>query len=128
ADDGNLYRVIVGGDCSPSVISSSGLLTVDEIANVTVNPVDVSECEGENVTFNVTANGDGLTYQWRENGGNLSDGGIYSGTTTSTLTLTGISSGLDGNTYDVVVTNSTPACLGNSDTSTSATLTVNEDP
>jgi thiamine pyrophosphokinase len=126
-ENGNRYRVIVSGTCSPSVTSDAGILTVEEEANVTVNPLDVTACESTTVSFSVTASGAGLTYQWRENGGNLADAGIYSGTATATLTLTGISSGLDANTYDVVVTNTAVVCAASA-TSAAATLTVDETP
>ncbi|MEY2429733.1 MAG: hypothetical protein QOJ40_2618, partial [Verrucomicrobiota bacterium] len=55
-------------------------------------------------TFSVTAIGTGpLTYQWRKNGVNLSDGARVSGSTNSTLTLSGVTAS-DANNYSVVVT------------------------
>lgn len=90
---------------------------------VTASPTDQTVIQGANVQFSVTATGTApLTYQWREGGNNLSDGGIYSGTTTSTLTLTGVAIS-DGGSYDCVVTNSVSSA-----TSNAATLTVNPPP
>ena len=127
AENGYLYRVVVSGTCSPSVTSDGALLTVEDNALVTVDPSNATACEGSTVNFSVTATGTSVTYQWRENGGNITDGGIYSGATSATLTLTGISSGLNTNTYDVVVTNGGAVCVA-SVTSAAGTLTVDEQP
>jgi hypothetical protein len=45
-----------------------------------------------------------LTYQWREDGSNLSDGGDYSGTTTPILTVANDDDKDDGREYSVVIT------------------------
>ena len=58
------------------------------------------------------------TYQWQKSGTNLPNGGKYSGATTSTLTITGVSSN-EAAIYAVIVTNT----AGNV-TSSNATLTV----
>jgi hypothetical protein len=65
------------------------------------------------VTFNVSATGTGLIYQWRKGGNNIS------GATSSSYTINGVVAGDAGN-YDVVVTSS----CGNT-TSDIATLTIN---
>lgn len=67
-------------------------------------------CPGGNIAFSA-ANG-GTAYQWQVNDGsgyaNLVEGGIYSGATTATLTLTGAPSSLYGYRYRAVV-NGTPS-------------------
>src|SRR6185369_11532502 len=114
------YRAVATGTCSV-VPSTAATLTERKKPVVTVPPVASIICEGNNTNFTVSATGTTLTYQWRENGTPLANGGVYSGVTTSTLTLTGAPAGLDGNTYDVVVTGvCAPAA-----TSTTALLTVN---
>ncbi len=62
-----------------------------------------------------------MSYQWRENGSPISDGGTIGGSTTTNLVLTGVATGDSGNSFDCVVsgTCSPPA------TSSAATLTVN---
>jgi hypothetical protein len=76
--------------------------------------------EGRTARFSVTASGDTpLTYRWRRNTVNLSDGGNISGATTPTLTVSGVTIAGDQGNYDVVVNN-----LAGSATSASATLTV----
>jgi hypothetical protein len=93
--NGNQYRVVVSGTCAPAVTSNIVTLTVATNPVLNVQPANTSGCSGSNVTFNVTASGTGLTYQWQQRIGagpwtNLVDGGIYSGTLTSALTLTGV--------------------------------------
>jgi gliding motility-associated-like protein len=61
-----------------------------------------------------------LQYQWQENGSNISDGGVYSGTNTNTLSISEVS-GLDGNVYNLVITHPDNICIENQN---SATLTV----
>ncbi|MDP2138299.1 MAG: MBG domain-containing protein, partial [Candidatus Didemnitutus sp.] len=62
------------------------------------------------------------TYQWRKGGNNLSDAGSISGTTTTSLVITGVTTS-DAGSYDVVVTNA-----AGSTPSSAATLTVNQLP
>ncbi|PIB29821.1 hypothetical protein BFP75_02945 [Maribacter sp. 4G9] len=61
-----------------------------------------------------------LRYQWQENGTNLSNGGVYSGVNTATLTISN-TSGLDNNTYTVLVTHLNNNCFTLDRT---ATLTI----
>jgi hypothetical protein len=75
---------------------------------VTANPQNRNICAGNNTTFTLSASGTGLTYQWQANTGsgftNLANIAPYSTTTTSTLTVTGASVGMNGNAYRCVVT------------------------
>jgi hypothetical protein len=99
ANNGNLYRVVVSGTCTPPVNSNSAVLTVNQNVVINTQPVTQTICEGSSVTFSVVAIGTGLTYQWRENGVNISDGGVYSGATTATLTLTNVPNTFSGRAY-----------------------------
>jgi gliding motility-associated-like protein len=100
-DAGN-YDVLVSGICNPPAASAAAAVTVDAIPAVTVPPSNVAVCPGSTATFTVTATGTALSYQWRKNGINLSDGGNISGATTATLTITSVNA-LDIATYDVLV-------------------------
>jgi len=65
---------------------------------------------GEIATFSVTATGTPtLTYQWQIDAGsgwdNVSNGGIYSGAATNTLTLTGVTLAENNNLYRCVAKN-----------------------
>jgi hypothetical protein len=57
-------------------------------------------------TITVTVNGTGpFTYRWQENFLNITDGGVYSGTSTATLTITNPSINMNGKTYRCIITN-----------------------
>jgi hypothetical protein len=79
---------------------------------ITAQPQGLTAAGGDTVSFNVTAEGLGLTYQWLFNGTTLT------GQTSTTLTLTNVQLNQAGN-YSVVVSNSYGAV-----TSAPAALTV----
>ncbi len=118
ADEAN-YSVAVTGTCS-SVISNAAPLIVNDNAVISVQPVNVTRCEGLTATFSVTASGTGLSYQWRKGGANLSDGGNISGVSTPTLTINNVATADEGN-YDVVITG-----LCSNVTSATAVLAVDD--
>lgn len=99
-----------------------------EAADILQSPAPATVPFGGTAQFNVVATGTGpITYQWRKDGNNLTNGpvgcgGSISGADTSTLVLNTVTSVEYGN-YDCVVTN---AC-GN-DTSTVAALTITPPP
>jgi large repetitive protein len=90
---------------------------------ITSQPSASTICAGSNTTFSTSATG-ATGYQWQVDSGsgfnNISDGGVYSGATTSTLTITSATTGLNGNSYRCVTIGS----CGNTNTN-SVTLTVN---
>ncbi len=116
--DAGIYTVFVSnGDGSTN--SSPATLTVIDPPAIAVQPIDAAFMPTSNVTFSVTATGTGpLSYQWKRNGSNLSDGGTILGATTASLSVSNISIANAG-TYTVVVTN-----LAGSATSSNAVLTV----
>ena len=92
-----------------------------------VHPDNQSKNAGESAVFSVTATGaPAPSYQWQEStdGGttwkNITDGGIYSGFTTDTLTLTVVRATHNGYQYRCVVSNMVQAGVE----SNAATLTV----
>ncbi len=94
---------------------------------ISLQPSNVSSCSGANISIITTATGAAtLTYQWQvsTNGGgiftNITDGGVYSTATTSSLMITGLTSGMSTYLYKCIVTNG----CGTVTTNTS-TLTVN---
>lgn len=94
-------------------------------------PTAQATCTGGNVTFSVAATGTGLTYQWQEKVGagaftNLSNTGVYSGATSSALTITGATNGMSSNQYRVIVTSVfPPVSFSCPVTSNAVALTVN---
>jgi len=128
------YRCVVSGTCTPSATSNAATITFNAPPAITQHPANASACDGSNTSFSVTATGAGLTYQWQVNDGsgwsNVANTGIYSGATTSTLTLTGVSSAVDGYQYRCVVNGTcTPQATSNAATlSISSLLTINTHP
>ncbi len=108
--NGYQFRCVVGGGCVPlSVTSNPATLTVNPTAAITGQPVNVITCAGSNASYNVNATGTGLTYQWMEKVSagvfmNITNGGIYSGATSSTLTLAGVTVAMNNNQYMCVIT------------------------
>jgi len=80
-------------------------VTLTIFSGITINtqPQPSTICEGGDATFTVAASGYNLTYQWQEDGVNISDGGIYSGTTTPTLNLTNPGIAKNGKLYRCIV-------------------------
>ncbi len=103
------YRVRVTGSCDPEVISGPATLTVRSAPDIWTQPENSTICENDNTSFSIFATGTDITYQWQvdEGGGYTditgSDGGVYSGWDTNTLTLTGVGRSYDLNKYRVRV-------------------------
>ena len=90
---------------------------------ITTNPSDATVCSGVVAMFSV-ATSDTPSFVWQEYNGTtwttLHDGGLYSGTTTNMLSVSGTTT-ITGYKYRAVAN----SLGGASDTSTGATLTVN---
>ncbi|MCB9055448.1 MAG: M36 family metallopeptidase [Chitinophagales bacterium] len=91
---------------------------------VNTQPSSVSSCDGNSTSFMVDVSGTSPMYQWQVNTGsgftNLANTAPYSGVNTATLSLTGITTGMDGYQYRCVLSNACTAPLNSS----VATLTV----
>ena len=99
----------------------------DEICtapSITTQPVaPTATCPGNGTqTLTVVATS-ATSFQWRKDGVNLSNGGVVSGATSATLTLSNPTSANEG-AYDVVVSNSCPAAI----TSNSIAVSIIPDP
>lgn len=116
--DAGLYTVVVTNYWG-STTSAPALLTVSGSPLISSQPASKSALVGQTVKFSVVATGsDPLSYQWRKGLVPLSNGGIYSGVTSNTVTLTGLQV-TDADVYSVIVTNA-----AGSTTSSNATLAV----
>jgi gliding motility-associated-like protein len=97
---------------------------------IVTQPSNIDICEGSNATFQVKATGQGLlTYQWEVYTGSgsytpITNGGVYSGALTNTLTITGAPYGMNGYLYRCIITD---AQL-NTNVTLPALLTVNKIP
>jgi hypothetical protein len=96
-------------------------LTILSGITITSQPLPTSICTTGSGSFSITATGYNLTYRWQEAGVNITDGGIFSGATTPTLTITNPGIAKNGLTYRCVVTSSCGVSPSNSN---GAVLTV----
>lgn len=124
--NGYKYRVVINGKVPPAATSNGAVLTVNllVVPSISSNPSDKAVYAGENASFTVGASGTDLAYKWQVDTGSgftdISDGGVYSGTTTQVLNITGATLAMNGYTYRVVVSGKAlPAA-----TSNGAVLTV----
>ena len=96
-------------------------------------PSSTEGCEGSTVEFevNATSDGGGISYQWQffnlenSNWDNLSDSDSYSGTSSSKLIISSISTSMDGR-YRVALKSDTYLCKNYSDSNIN--LAVNTPP
>jgi uncharacterized repeat protein (TIGR01451 family) len=117
SDSGAEFSVDVSNSVS-TVTSATATLTVNSAAvapSITTAPANVTVTAPDQATFSVVADGTApLSYQWRRNGSAIP------GAINSSYTLNPTSTGDNGATFDVTVSNS-----AGSVTSVPATLTVN---
>ena len=104
------------------------VVTVNQPIAITTQPVNATVCTNNVTTFSVVATGTSATYQWQvstDNGNtftNITNGGVYSGATTPTLTITAPPVSMNGYIYRVIVNGAAPCA---SAISLNRTLTVN---
>ena len=121
------YRVVVSGTCPSPVTSLVGTLNVGQVTLNTQPPASTVACAGTVATITVGATGNDLAYQWQISTNNgvsfspLSNSGVYSGVDTETLTMTGVTVGMNNYQYRVLI--GSVACP--TVTSSASVLTVN---
>ncbi|MEE1964434.1 hypothetical protein V1387_17220 [Allomuricauda taeanensis] len=97
---------------------------VGTVPTITSQPVNVSTCPG--CTTNISATVGADVFQWQYYNGsswtNLSDTGVYSGSTTNALTITNPTSSENNTAYRLLASNNSFVC--GYTTSTTATLTL----
>lgn len=104
-------------DCTPKC-NPTGI-------TVTTQPSNQTTCAGNNVVFTVNSNSS--KYQWKESRDNgltfvsINDGGVYSGTQTSTLTINSITNNYNGYKYKCIFLNSNYTCK---DSTNIASITI----
>lgn len=120
-----------GNITSASTSATTQNISVSGVVNstgpgITANPSNASVLVGGNTSFSVTASGSPTSYTWQvsTDGGTswstVSNGGVYTNATTSTLNITAATIGMNGYKYKASATN----CVSTSSYSTVATLTV----
>jgi hypothetical protein len=95
--------------------SSTATLTVPTTTSITGQPSSLTRCTGTSATFTVTATGEGLTYQWKKDGVNVSG-------TSASYTISSVAVS-DAGSYTCAVTGTCGTV-----TSSAAVLTVNTSP
>ncbi|HET6225787.1 MAG TPA: SprB repeat-containing protein, partial [Bacteroidia bacterium] len=123
---GNTFAFRIVNDdncCGRGVLTISNFVFTPATPSITTQPANSSVCATSNTTFSIVA-ANATSYQWQEDAGsgftNISNGGVYSGATTTALTLTGVPVSMNGYVYRCIATGS----LNPPATSNSATLTV----
>ncbi len=106
------YRCLATGTCTAPVPSSAATLTVINPVSIsgTGQPVSSVTCSGGNISYTVTGTSTlPVIYQWQEDRGlgftNITNGGMYAGATSATLTLTGVSAAMNGYQYRSLLSN-----------------------
>jgi|GEM_PF-805350 len=88
-------------------MTGSAVVTVLAAPGISTQPTAQTAPLGGSASFTVVATGAGLSYQWRRDGTNLSNGGPVSGATSATLTLNPVAlsdAATSSDGYDVVIT------------------------
>ncbi len=106
------YSVIVLSDCQNK--TNSATLTVNSAVQIISPPLSRTNCPGTSASFNVSATGTALRYQWFKGTNALA------GQTNNNLTLNNVS-GADAGNYSVTVSGACGAPV-----TTTATLIVNQ--
>ena len=122
---GYQYQAVFSNGIGTPATTTTATLTVQTPPSVTVNPSDQTVVSGGTVSFAAAASGNPApTVQWEVNTGSgftsLADGGVYSGSSTNTLTITGADAAMGGFQYEAVFSNG----IGTPATTAAATLTV----
>jgi hypothetical protein len=120
--NGTEYRVLITDD-NGTLNSDPALLNINSITSLTPAVANSTICSGGSITYKVFTEGEVINngYQWSWSTGSgwtyLSDGGAYSGTNTSLLTISNATTAQNGS-YRVSVTFSTlnqppgnPTCI-----------------
>ncbi|PIF00100.1 MAG: hypothetical protein CR994_07890 [Maribacter sp.] len=119
---------LLGGYTTPNDNDSNGVydfLEVSPLPTITLHPTSTIICPGCSTTFSVAATNT-TSYQWQVFDGtnwvDLTDTGIYSGTSTDILSVTGVAPDDNGNLYRAILANTAYAC--STPASNTATLTI----
>ena len=106
---GHQFRCVLSNTCTVSLTSDAGSLSIGTASSITSQPQPVTGCDGGTASFVLGATGSGNIYQWQLNTPsgwvNITNGGVYSGATTATLTLTNITMVLNGYEFRCLLSN-----------------------
>jgi len=133
AMSGDQFQVVVSNLVNPAATSSAAALTVGTVPTITTQPVAATAAVGGSATFSVAASGNPTpsVFTWyRQPAGATAftalsaDDATYTGVRSATLTITGATTAMTGDQFQVVVSN----LLNSGATSSPAALTVGAAP
>lgn len=105
-NDAAVFTVVVSNTLNSVTSEDAVLQVVFSPPSITTQPASQTCVAGMTVTLAVTVSADQpLTYQWRQNGTNLTDGGAITGSATNSLTISNVTLENSGS-YSVMVSNS----------------------
>ena len=129
AMNGDQYKCVVSGTCSPAATSAAATLNVVTSVAVTTQPVNTTACDASPASFTVAGSGSGVIYQWQVNTGsgfvNIPAGAPYSGINGATLTISAVTNAMNNYQYRALLSNASCTTPGISNI---ATLSVNSLP
>lgn len=117
----NQYQVVVSNACPSTITTAAAVLSVNEPASISAQPVSFTACSGAAASFSVTATGTSNSYQWQvstDGGNTFAD---ISGAVNQTLNLAAITTAMNNNQYHVVIS----SCSATGLISANVSLTVN---
>jgi len=124
--DSGVYKVRVVEGCGAYTESDSILIKMRQVPRIQLDPENIEPAvlEGSTVSFDVTATGYALSYQWRKDAAFLSNGPRITGATAKKVTITGLIPS-DVAFYSCIVRG---GCPGFADTSNLAIIDLNAAP
>jgi hypothetical protein len=98
-----VYYCKFGSSCGFATTTGASL-TFNSLTGISVNPPSLfSTCVGQNLASSMAATGSGLNFYWQIFSAgtwtNLSNGGIYSGVNSNTLSISGLPVSVSGTNY-----------------------------
>ena len=99
-----LSLILLG--CILSLITKGQSLGNSAPPTIIIQATNQIKCIGSSASFSVLAS-NSISYQWQENAGNgfnaIVNGSIYSGATSSSLLITGVTGVMNGNLYQCII-------------------------
>lgn len=91
--DAGSYTCVVSGTCGTPITSSPAAVTVSSVPTFTVQPKDVTQCDGTAATLSATlSNASGLSFEWLKDGVVVNASARVTGVTTQTLSIASLQS------------------------------------